>query len=268
VTISLQDSPTLPPDVSSNVSSGTSGGHGSVSQQHVRPVSKPKFAPVRTAIGRSFGKWVAIMVALALLGVLSVPILGFLWKGFSPFSSKRVDRTQPALLSAISNLSDYRAASAQFTVVVDIEEDAKWLPAAVRGERTVLLATGSVDAGVDLSGLGASALTIDEATKSVVVRLPPATLRKAQLDLANTTVVQHKRGILDRVGSAFGDAPKGENKAMRLAQTKLEKAARESTVLATAEANTTTMITSLVRGLGYTKVRVEFVTPPLVAADQ
>jgi hypothetical protein len=256
VTTSLLHRLVVSPDIS----------EGSAGTLPVAPTQK--FTPVRSAVGRSFGKWIAIMAALALLAAVSFPVLGHFWKGFSPFASKKVDRTQPALLSAISNLADYRAASAQFTVVVDIEDDAKWLPAAVRGERTVLLASGSVDAGVDLSGLGASALVIDEANKSVVVRLPHATLRKAQLDLAKTTVVQHKRGLLDRVGSAFGDAPAGENKAMRLAQTKLEKAARESTVLATAEANTTTMMTSLVRGLGYTNVRVEFVNPPLNAADQ
>jgi Protein of unknown function (DUF4230) len=218
-----------------------------------RPATKR--SPVRSALGRSFGKWAALATVFAVLAFVGVPRL---WRGFNPMASKKVDRTQPALLSAISNLSDYRAASAQFTVVVDIEDDAKWLPAAVRGERTVLLASGSVDAGVDLSGLGASAFTIDEVTKSVVLRLPHAKLRKAELDLANTTVVQHKRGILDRVGSAFGDAPKGENKALRLAQTKLEKAAKESTVLAVAETNTTTMMTSLIRGLGYKTVTVQF----------
>jgi Protein of unknown function (DUF4230) len=216
-----------------------------------------KRTPVRSAVGRSFGKWIAVIAVLVVLGLAGV--VGQLLKDINPLAVKKVDRTQPALLSAISNLSDYRAASAQFTVVVDIEDDAKWLPAAVRGERTVMLASGSVDAGVNLAGLDSSALTIDEATKSVVMRLPHATLRKAQLDLANTTVVQHKRGLLDRVGSAIGDAPKGENKALRIAQTKLEKAAKESTVLTVAEANTTTMMTSLVRGLGYNTVRVEFV---------
>jgi Protein of unknown function (DUF4230) len=216
-----------------------------------------KRTPVGATIRRSFGRWIAVIAVLAVLAVAGV--FGQLLKGINPLAVKKVDRTRPALLSAIANLSDYRAASAQFTVVVDIEDDAKWLPAAVRGERTVLLASGSVDAGVDLSGLGASAFTIDEVAKSVVLRLPHATLRKAELDLANTTVVQHKRGILDRVGSAFGDAPNGENKAMKLAQTKLEKAAKASTVLAVAETNTTTMMTSLVRGLGYNTVRVEFV---------
>jgi Protein of unknown function (DUF4230) len=206
---------------------------------------------------RSLGMWIAIVAVLGVLAAAAV--IGQIVKGLNPLAVKRVDRTQPALLSAISNLADYRAASAQFTVVVDIEDDAKWLPAAVRGERTVMLATGSVDAGVNLAGLGASAFTIDDVAKSVVLRLPHATLRKAELDLANTTVVQHKRGILDRVGSAIGDAPKGENKALRLAQTKLEKAAKDSTVLAVAEANTTTMMTSLVRGLGYNTVRIEFV---------
>jgi hypothetical protein len=214
-------------------------------------------APVRSAIGRSFGKWIAVIAVLTVLATAGV--IGQLLKDINPLAVKKIDRTQPALLSAISNLSDYRAASAQFTVVVDIEHDAKWLPAAVRGERTVMLASGSVDAGVNLAGLATSAFTIDEATKSVVLRLPHATLRKAQLDLASTTVVQHKRGLLDRVGSAIGDAPKGENNALRIAQTKLEKAAKESTVLTVAEANTTTMMTSLVRGLGYNTVRVEFV---------
>jgi Protein of unknown function (DUF4230) len=223
-----------------------------------RPAAKR--SPARSAfgrsVGRSIGKWTALATVFAVLAFVAVPRL---WRGFNPMASKKVDRTQPALLSAISNLSDYRAASAQFTVVVDIEDDAKWLPAAVRGERTVLLASGSVDAGVDLSGLGASSITIDEVTKSVVLRLPHAKLRKAELDLGNTTVVQHKRGILDRVGSAFGDAPKGENRALKLAQTKLENAAKASTVLAVAETNTTTMMTSLVRGLGYNTVRIEFV---------
>lgn len=194
--------------------------------------------------------------------VAGVTVLGQFWKAWNPFATTTVDRTQPVLLSAIANLSDYRAASAQFTVVVDLEDDAKWLPSAVRGERTIMLASGSVDAGVDLSKLGPSALTIDESNKSVVIRLPHATLRKAELDLANTTVVQHKRGLLDRIGSAIGDAPKGENVALRAAQKKLEEAAQKSTVLSVAEANTTTMMTSLIRGLGYNTVTVTFVDDP------
>ena len=213
---------------------------------------------VRSLVRRS-----VVLGSMALVALLvAVPTFRHFWKGWNPFATKTVDRTQPVLLSALSNLSDYRAASAQFTVVVDLEDDAKWFPSAVRGERTIMLASGSVDAGVDLADLGASALTIDEAAKSVVVRLPHATLRKAHLDLANTTVVQHKRGLLDRIGSAIGDAPDGEETALQVAQKKLEEAARKSTVLSVAETNTTTMMTSLIRGLGYDKVTVTFVDTP------
>lgn len=213
---------------------------------------------VLSALRRS----VLVGVAVLAVSMVAVSVLGPFWRAWTPFATRKVDRTQPVLLSAIANLSDYRAASAQFTVVVDLEDDAKWLPSAVRGERTIMLATGSVDAGVDLSKLGTSALTIDETTKSVVVRLPHATLRTAELDLANTTVVQHKRGLLDRIGSAIGDAPAGANAALRTAQKKLEEAAQKSTVLSVAEANTTTMMTSLVRGLGYNTVTVTFVDDP------
>lgn len=221
-------------------------------------VRKTRRAPLRTAVGRSFGKWIALGLVVVVVALAAVPLVGFIAGRINPMAVEKVDRTQPALLAAISGLSDYRAASAQFSVVVDVEEDAKWLPAALRGERTVLLASGSVDAGVDLSVLNERAIVIDEITKSVMIFLPGATLRKAQLDLDNSTVMQHKRGLFDRIGSALGDAPTGDNEAFRLAQKKLEAAAKASTVVATAETNTRAMMTSLVRGLGYENVTVVF----------
>ena len=124
-----------------------------------------------------------------------------------------------------------------------------------------LLASGTVDAGVDLSHLNAAAITVDENRKTATLRLPHATLRKPQLDLANSTIVQHNRGLLDRLGSTFGNAPTGESQALRLAEKKLNAAAKESTVVAVAETNTRAMMTTLVRGLGFDTVIIQFVDP-------
>lgn len=219
----------------------------------------PKRAPLRTAVSRSLGKWLAIgVVSVGLLGVggyLATRILGH----FQPFAQRTVDRTQPAILQAITDLHDYRAASASFDIVVDVEKDARWMPAALRGEHTVMSARGSVDAGVDLSALNATAVVVDSKTKAITVNLPHAQLRKPTLDLAATKTVVHQRGLLDRLGSAVGGAPNSERPMLQLAEKKLAAAARASDVSERAEENTQAMITSLVRGLGHDDITVTFV---------
>lgn len=221
-------------------------------------------APVRAAAGRSFGKWVAIIGVTALAAVAGAPQLSRLFHRLQPFSERTVDRTQPAILQALTDLHDYRAASATFDITVDVEKDARWMPAALRGEHKVMSARGSVDAGVDLAGLDASAIVVDPATKAITVTLPHARLRSPTLDLAATKLVVHQRGLLDRIGSAVGGAPSGEQPMLQLAQTKLAAAARASDVTTRAEENTRQMITALVHGLGKETalVTVNFANPP------
>lgn len=227
---------------------------------------RPKLAPVRRAVGRSFGKWAAICLAVVMIGAFGGPLVRRLWSGWDPMGQRTVDRTGPALLAAITDLHDYRAAEGTYQVTVDVEKDAKWLPAAIRGERVVLNAVGHVDAGVDFSKLDASSITVDASTKAVTITLPPATLRDAEVDLSSSRVVQHKRGLLDRLGSAFGDAPAADQAVYRLAEDKLQAAAEASDLVSRAEANTRQMLTAFARGLGHENVTVVFVDPNATGA--
>ncbi len=215
----------------------------------------------RAAIGRSLGKWLAIGATLVGLLAFGGGVVRNFFHHAAPFSERTVDRTQPAILQALTDLHDYRAASATFDIVVDVEKDAKWMPAALRGERKVLTSRGSVDAGVNLSALDASAVSIDETTKAVRITLPHARLRRPSIDLAATHLVVHKRGLLDRIGSAIGSAPTGEKPMIEMAERKLVAAARASDVKVRAETNTRDMITALVRGLGHPNVTVDFADP-------
>src|ERR671933_2542646 len=70
-----------------------------------------------------------------------------------PFGSETKDRSQPVLIKSLENLSDYHAATANLQVVVDVEQDSRLLPSFIKGERTLFLAAGTVDAAVDFSGL-------------------------------------------------------------------------------------------------------------------
>lgn len=193
-----------------------------------------------------------IVVALVALAAL-IPDL-------NPFGTETKDRSQPVLLKSLERLSDYRAASANLQVVVDVEQDAKVLPDFIKGERTLLVAAGNVDAGVDFGGLKGEDVVVDENRTAATITLPGATLSDARIDLERTRVFDTDRGLLDRVGDAFGSGGADEERRLlRLAQRKLADAAREDpNILRTAERNTRSMLEGMLRGLGFERVTIRF----------
>jgi len=203
----------------------------------------------------------AVIVAV-LLGWVGLHHIGDLLPGFgNPFHTEEVDRTGPAVLKALDDLHEYRAATGSYQVMVDIEKDARYLPSFFRGERTLFLAQGSVDAGVDFSGLGPEAVTVNP-DRSVTITLPHAQLSKPVLDTAASHVVDRDRGLLDRLGSVFSDSPTGEQALYAAAEPKLRAAANESALVAKADGNTTQMLTRFLGALGFDNVHVAFLDNP------
>src|ERR671914_349964 len=97
----------------------------------------------------------AVLLALVLFVAVSSLSGLRLWPSFpNPFATRQVDRSQPVLLKAIEDLEVYKAASGNFQVVVDLEESSPGIPLIVKGQRTLFVAGGSVDAEVDFSTLG------------------------------------------------------------------------------------------------------------------
>ncbi|MGS2587566.1 DUF4230 domain-containing protein [Streptomyces hebeiensis] len=168
------------------------------------------------------------------------------------------DRTGPALLESIQDLDRYEAASGNFQVVVDLEKDAKWLPDAIRGSRTLYVGAGSVSAYVDFAGIGPDSVTTDEARTSASIRLPHARLGRAALDPERSYAVSKERGLLDRLGDLFSDNPADERAVNRLAARHIAEAAEESELTSRAEKNTTSMLQGLLRSLGFTRVSVVY----------
>ena len=203
------------------------------------------------------------------LVVLGVAVLsGFLLLGWvkdlmpglgNPFATQTVDRSGPAVLKSLENLRDFRAASGHFEVIVDVEKDARFVPAKIKGERVLFVAVGSVDAGVDFSALDDDAVEVSDDRRTVSLELPPATYREPQLDLDRSYVYDRDRGVLDRLQSLFGDDSSLDRELYPLAEQKLEDAARDgSGLLARAERNTRLMLEGLLRSLGFTRVEVRF----------
>ncbi|MCI0384558.1 DUF4230 domain-containing protein [Streptomyces sp. CNQ085] len=204
--------------------------------------------------------WIVILLLVALLpaGALLAGQTRLLPGLENPFATEAEDRTGPAVLKSLRDMSRYEGASGTFQVVVDLDKDARFLPDAVRGSRTLFVGTGSVGAYVELGGLGEEAVTVEDDRRSATVRLPQARLEKPALDAERSYAVTKERGLLDRLGDLFSDNPGDEREVHRLAVEHIGEAAQESGLAERAEANTRDMLESLLRSLGFERVSVTF----------
>ncbi|MFF8941950.1 DUF4230 domain-containing protein [Streptomyces sp. NPDC014864] len=174
------------------------------------------------------------------------------------FGTRTQDRSGPALLKSIQDMSRYNAASGNFQVVVDLEKDTKYLPDALRGTRTLYVGAGTVDAYVDLGDVGGKDVSVDADRTSATLRLPHARLGKPALDPDHSYAVSKQRGLLDRLGDLFSDNPNSERAVQQLAVRHIADAAKDSGLTTRAESNTTGMLEGLLRSLGFKEVHVSY----------
>ncbi|MEU9286245.1 DUF4230 domain-containing protein [Streptomyces sp. NPDC048275] len=212
-----------------------------------------------TSIKRMPG-WAKVISAVALVLVLLFAGLRLaVLPGLRDlFGTETNDRSGPALLKSIQDMSRYNAASGNFQVVVDLEKDAKFLPDAIRGTRTLYVGAGTVDAYVNLGGLAEKDVTVNADRTSATLRLPHAALGKPALDPDRSYAVSKQRGLLDRLGDFFSDNPNDERAVQQLASKHIGAAAKDSELTERAEKNTTSMLDGLLRSLGFKEVTVTY----------
>lgn len=203
--------------------------------------------------------WLRLLVAAAIVVVAVIVLVPSL----SPFGSRTIDRSGPAVLRSIENLGELRASSANLELIVDVEEDDKLLPSILKGERTLLIAAGTVDGVVDLTALDDDAIEVSSDRRAVTITLPHAQLGDAQLDHSRTRVFDRDRGLVDRVEDLVVDNPTDEQELYLLAGQRLKAAAAaDPEVLRRAEENTRATLTGLLKGLGFETVEIRFEDPP------
>lgn len=179
----------------------------------------------------------------------------------NPFERERVDRSGPALLEQLEDLSEYHAATAHFQELIDIEENVRFVPSFIGGERVSFLAFGSVDAIVDFTSLDRDAIEVSEDRKTVRVTLPPARIDTVKVDPEQSRILDRDRGVLDRIGGAFSDNPTSERDLYLEAEKKMRRAAADSELTDRAEVNTRRMLRALFSTLGFEDITIEFAPP-------
>lgn len=191
----------------------------------------------------------AAVVVIGLVLVLAIGGVASFWRGMNPFGTNTIDRSEPALLESIRDISQYHAAVGDFQVVIDVEQDIKLVPSILAGQRTLFVAAGTVNAFVDFSGMTGDALKVSQEAKTVEVRLPPAALDKPNLDPERSYVFAQQRGAWNRLSDLIKGADQHDFYA--LAEQKITSAAEASKLRDQAEQNTRAMLVGMLGSLGY-----------------
>jgi uncharacterized protein DUF4230 len=224
----------------------------------------------RSGLVRRVGRWmlggsiwrltklVAVLAAVIVAVVLALSAVHLLPRFSNPFAETTVDRSSPALLRSISALSRYEAASGSFQVIVNLDQRSSWLPSFIMGSQTLFVGQGTDIAFVDFSKLKGSAITVSHNRTAVTVRVPPARLEPAVLNVRRSYVFAQQQGLLNRIGNFFSGNPNSQHQVYVLAALKIHSAAMHSALLAQAQRNTRLMLTGLLRSLGFRQVTIIF----------
>lgn len=202
--------------------------------------------------------WLSGIVAVGLVVLVGADAFGH-----SLFPWRYVGQDRPAVLKSIQDISGYHAAVGNFEVVLDVDEDVleefEWIPVvgaaiaalpdAVAG-RTLFVASGTVDAYIDLSDFSNDDLKLSEDGSSVEITLPEPQLAKPNLDPELSYVFTQERGILARIADAV-ETPE-QAKYYQLAEAKLTDAAEGSELRERARENTEAMLLAMFGSLGIT----------------
>ncbi|MET0233182.1 MAG: DUF4230 domain-containing protein [Kibdelosporangium sp.] len=194
---------------------------------------------------KSWIRYGALGLAAALVIAAVLQIAGLIPR----FGTSTIDRSQPAVLQAVRDLSQYHAAAGDYQVVVDVEKDVAWVPSAIAGERTLFVAAGSVDAYIDFSHFAENNMKVSVEQKTVEVKLPGAQLAKPNLNHERSYVYSQERGLLDRLSGLINEPE--QQQFYVTAEQKIAEAAHKSGLPERARTNTKSMLTGMFQALGF-----------------
>lgn len=208
--------------------------------------------------GRAF---VAVLVSVAVVAgvVLVGSDRGWLPELSNPFREEVTDRSQPALLRSVRNLSRFVAASGDFQVIIDVEQNRRFIPDVIVGQRTLFVAAGTVDAYVEFGGLAEDAIEVGAGRDAVTVTLPEPQLAPPNLDHERSYLYAQERGVANRISDFFRVNPEQQQQVLRLAEQRITEAAEQSELRDRAAENTRRMLEGMLASLGFTQVTVVFV---------
>jgi hypothetical protein len=172
-----------------------------------------------------------------------VPVIG-------PLLEERPPRTTtgPVVVEGIQELDQLASVRWTESVPVTRESGGSRLERIFAGEKVLLIATGEVEAGVNLADIGKNDVQVS--ADSVTIRLP---------EILSVSLDEEQTHVYDRDFSPLNLRPDDElvEEARAAALEEIEQAARKNAILKTAERNAEESIRTFVTTLGFERVEFE-----------
>jgi hypothetical protein len=212
-------------------------------------------------LGKKGGGLLTTLVLALVIVVLSVGIgIGISRFDFAermpligPLLQERPARTttSPVVVEGVRELDKLATVRVTESIIVTRESASdNALDRLFSGEKVLLVASGNVEAGVDLSEIGEDDVQVRGDTVTII--LPESEVLSATLD-------EDKTRVYDRDYAPLNLRPNDDlvEEARATAEERIEAAARENGILDTAETNAEDSIRALAKALGFKEVRFE-----------
>ncbi len=190
---------------------------------------------------------VALGVGISTFGFVErIPVVGpFLFE-----EQPEQTTTGPVVVEGIQDLDQLATVRWRESVIITRESGGTELEQLVSGERVLLVATGDVEAGVNLADLEGDDVRV--AGETVTIRLPEPEILSVSLD-------EDETGVYDRDLGLLNIRPDDDlvEEARERALMEVEGAARENGILDYAESNAEDSLRTFVTTLGFEEVRFE-----------
>jgi hypothetical protein len=152
------------------------------------------------------------------------------------------------VVEKIRQLSRLETVSYSIDKIVEGNHEYPYLPNFLAGDKLLLVAHGEVIAGVDLSQLKASDVSVEG--DAVQVRLPDPEILATRIDNGQTRVYSRVTGLLVPAD------PTLESQVRLAAEQQFSQAALADGVLDKARKNARSSVSALLNGLGFHRVEV------------
>ncbi|OQX68372.1 MAG: hypothetical protein B6A08_10770 [Sorangiineae bacterium NIC37A_2] len=174
-------------------------------------------------------------------------------KEVEPESSTLELTPTPTALTAVRRLARLETAQFNLERVIDLKDQQKRLMGTIEAQDAILLvAAGTVSAGIDFTQMEESSARVDWPSKSISITLPPASVFSVALDEKRTYVHTRKTDVLATRRESL------ETEARREAERGFLEAAKNQHLLSIAETNADKTVRSLLESLGFERIEIRF----------
>jgi len=215
----------------------------------------PEAAPVVSPARERRFAWGALLLGIV-IGWVLLSLFSHMAKagisnrlaGFLTGRLTRIDTSSPAVVDKIRQLSRLETVNYSIDKIVEGNKEYPYLPNFLVGDKLLLVARGEVIAGVDLSQLKPSDVSVHG--DAVAVRLPQPQILTTRIDNDKTRVYSRITGLL------VVEDPNLESEVRLAAEQQFAQSALADGVLDKARDNARASVTALLYGLGFHHIQV------------